>query len=55
MSGVVIGNGFHHTAYSYVGFHHPKYGVYFLMLFQALLWFCFTVWLCMDGQSYIRH
>ena len=39
VTGVVIGDSFHHTACSYMGFYHPKYGVYFLMLFQALLWF----------------
>ena len=36
VTGVVVGNGSHHTACNYMGFYHPKYGVYFLMLFQIL-------------------
>ena len=39
MTEMVIWNGFHHTTCIYVGFYHPKYGVYFMMLFQALLRF----------------
>ena len=54
---VVIGNGFHHTACSYMVFYHPKYVLYLLMLFQALLRFQIVskygcVW--MGGPIYVN-
>ena len=57
MSGVVIGDSFHHTACIYIGFYHPKYeGIFHNVISGTIRDLdCFIVWLCMDGRSYLCH